>query len=104
MDTKNDVRVGQTATSQYAIHEFKDYASAGPFTLEWEGQSNLAPSSSKVVLQIYNFNGNIWEDVDEENGVAADTDFVLTGTISVDLDHYKSANNVISCRVYQLAI
>ena len=71
--------------------------------MTWEGQSNLAPTSSKVVLQIYDRDGTTWADLDEENGVDADTDFQLTASIIADADHYKDERNVITCRVYQQA-
>lgn len=104
MDTKNDVRVGQTATSQYAIHQFKDYVgAAGTCSLEWEGQTNCAPSLSTVYLQIFNRNTPAWETVDTDNTSAEDTDFTLTAIIP-DLTNYKDTSNVIVCRVYQLDI
>jgi hypothetical protein len=102
--TNDEDRVPQTATSEYMIHQFKDVVgSKTAWVLTWEGQSTQAPSTSKVVLQIYDRNGTTWEDVDEENGVGADTDFILTGNITSDADHYKDENTVIVCRVYQLA-
>lgn len=100
--TKNDVRVNQAATSEYALHQFKDYVGASnAANLEWEGQTNLAPSSSTVILQIYNQNTPAWETVDSDNTSLADTDFSLIADIA-DLTNYKDAENVISCRVYQL--
>jgi len=105
VDTKNDVRVAQTATNEYAIHQFKDYVgSAASWGLEWEGQTDLAPSSSKVVLQIYNHNGGVWVDVDEETTASADQDFTLSGTITVNPDYYKDGSGLITARVYQEAI
>ena len=102
VDAKDDVRVAQTATSQYAIHQFKDYVgAANTCILEWEGQSSLAPSSSVVTLQIYNRNTTSWETVDSDNSSAADTDFILTSSIA-DLTDYKDGSGVISCRVWQL--
>ena len=49
--------------------------------------------------------GGIGEDldVDEENEVGVDTDFTLTGNITSDADHYKDTQQIITCRVYQLA-
>jgi hypothetical protein len=102
VDTKNDIRVAQLADGEFAIHQFKDYVGAETScTLEWEGQSDLAPSSSVVVLQIYNQNSTTWENVDTDNATDANTDFVLTGN-KADLTDYKDGN-IISCRVYQEA-
>ena len=100
----NDVRVNQQALGEYAIFQFKDYVgSTSSFNVIWEGQSNIPTSTSKVVLQIYDHDGNTWEDLDEENGVGANTDFQLTATVNSDLDH-RVLNGVVSCRVYQLAM
>lgn len=102
MDAKDDVRVGQTATDEFAIHQFKDYVgTAVSVNLEWEGQSDLAPTSSTIYLQIYNYDTPEWETVDSDNTTAADTDFSLSGNIA-DLTNYKD-NNTITCRVYQEA-
>ena len=99
--TKDDVRVGQTGTSQYMIHEYKDYVGENASChLEWEGMTTLAPSSSTVYLQIYNRDTSEWETVDSDNTSASDADFVLEGNIA-DLSNYKDTNSVISCRVYQ---
>jgi hypothetical protein len=96
-------RVSQSAIVQYAIHQYKNnVGTATRWSLRWNGQSSMAPSTSKVVLQIYDRDGTTWEDLDEENGVAANTDFDLTATISSNAEHYKDANNIICCRVYQL--
>jgi len=67
VDTKNDVRVSQTATGEYTIHQFKDYVGAeSSCTLEWEGQTNQACTWSPVVLQIFNNNTPAWETVDSD--------------------------------------
>jgi hypothetical protein len=102
VNLKDDDRVEQEATEQYAIHQFKDFVGTNPSTaLEWEGQSGLAPSISPVYLQIYNQDSNLWETVDSNNTEAADTDFILEADI-LDLTDYRDGSNVISCRVYQL--
>jgi hypothetical protein len=104
VNTKNDVRVGQTATSEYAIHQFKDYVGANAnCNLEWEGQTNLVCSASIVKLQIYNVNTTTWTDVDTDNTSGANTDFTLSGSIA-DLTNYKDAQDMITCRVYQLGV
>ena len=103
VSAKDDVRVGQTATDEFAIHQFKDYVGDSPSAnLEWEGQSDLAPSSSTVLLQIYNRDTLAWETVDSDNTTAADTDFSLIANIA-DLTNYKDESKTIACRVYQEA-
>ena len=104
VDTENDVRVAQSATSEHAIHQFKDYVGTeASVTLEWEGQSDLAPSDSTVYLQIYNRDTPAWETIDSDGGTVADTDFILTAEIA-DTTNYKDGDSVISCRVYQESI
>jgi hypothetical protein len=93
-------RVGQAATSEYAIKQFKDYISAGNATFNWNGQSDYAPSSSPVVLQIWNYDTTEWENLATNDTVNADTDFTLSSAVA-DLTNYKS-NNITVCRVYQL--
>jgi hypothetical protein len=98
-------RVPQAGTDQYLIHEFKDFVGAATqWSLEWEGQSTQSTATSKVVLQIWDIDGTTWADVDEENGVGANTDFILSGSITSVADHYKDTQNVITCRVYQKAL
>ena len=103
VDTKNNVRVGQTATSEYTIHQFKDYVAENACTLECEEQTNCPPSLSTIYLQIYNRNTPAWETVDSDSTTAEDTDFILTADIA-DLTNYKDTNNVIVCRTYQLDV
>ena len=104
MATKDDVRVGQTATNEYTIHQFKDYAgAANNCTIEWEGQTNCAPSLSTVYLQIFNRNTPTWETIDSDNTSAEDVDFILSGS-KADLTNYKDVSGVIVCRVFQLDI
>jgi hypothetical protein len=99
--TKDDVRVSQNAVAEFAIHQYKDYGgAAGVCDIEWEGQTNYAPTESTVFLQIYNRDTTTWETIDSDNTSAADTDFSLTAHMS-SLTDYKDASNTISCRVYQ---
>jgi hypothetical protein len=104
VETNNNVRVGQVATGEYMVHQYKNFVGAdSQCVLTWEGQSTLAPSASAIVLQIYNRVTPGWETVDSDNTTAVNTDFTLTAAIG-DLTNYKDAGNVISSRIYQLAI
>jgi len=99
--TKDDIRVAQSATDQFAIHQYKEYSgTANSCTLECELQTNLDPAIKTVYLQIFNRNTPVWETVDTDNSSAIDTDFILTANIP-DLTDYKDANSVIVCRVWQ---
>jgi hypothetical protein len=102
----DETRVAQTSTDEYAIFEFKDKNdnNTDPIQVTWEGQSDLAPSSSSVVLQIYNRIGATWVDVDTESLAGANTDFELTATISTDLGNYYDVDNWVAFRVYQNAV
>ena len=100
----NDIRVSQLASSEFAIHQYKSNVSNRySATLNWEGQTDLAPTASTVYLQIYNRNSTTWETVDFDDSSGADTDFPLTANIA-DLTNYKDSNSIIACRVYQQAL
>jgi hypothetical protein len=103
VDTNNEVYVNQSATGQYAIHEFKNFVVKKGGILEWNGQTDVAPSVSPVYLQIYNTDSGLWEEIDSDSLAEADTDFTLTATIG-DLTNYKTAENVVTCRVYQRSV
>jgi hypothetical protein len=97
--TKNDVRVSQDATGEYAIHQYKNFTTATSTNLEWEGQTNCACWLSPVVLQIYRVSDTTWEEIDRDDTTAADTDFTLNATIA-DLTNYRTAG-IVTCRIYQ---
>jgi hypothetical protein len=102
VSSSNDVWVSQEATSNYAIHQFKNFVgSYATVHLTCELQSTFAPSISPVYLQIYH-QVNGWETVATNNTAAASTDFLLTATVT--LAGYKNAQDVIACRVYQVDI
>lgn len=104
VESSDDVRVAQTATEEYMIHQFKDDIGAKTACrLTWEGQSTLAPSSSTVYLQIYNRTNTTWDTVASNDSESADTDFTMIANIS-SLVNYKDASDIIACRVYQEAL
>lgn len=105
VNEKDDVYVAQTGTGEYMIHEFKDFVGANSMcNVEWEGKTSLAPLLSEVVLEIYNHNTDVWDEIDSESVLALpDVDFSLSAGIA-DLTDYKDGSNVITCRVLQLAI
>lgn len=95
------VSVVTEGESEYVIHQFKDHVGDNEACdLSWDGQSNIAPSSSTVYLQIYNYETPAWDAVDNDSAEDADTDFTLEGNIA-DLTDYKSGSDYITCRVYQ---
>jgi len=101
--TSNDVRVCQTATGQYAIHQFKVYTDFTAVLITCELQTNTATGYSIVYLQIYNRNTATWETINSNGSAAAGVDFILQANVP-DVTNYIDGSNVISCRVYQLAV
>lgn len=104
LDVADDdaVRVNQSADSEYAIHQYKNYVISPTIQLHWNGQTDIPPTTSTVVLQVYNQNTTTWETLDSDNTTGADTDFDLFGDIA-DTTNYRNGSNVMSCRIYQLA-
>lgn len=96
--------VEQTGTLQYMMHQFKKFVGANTFcTVEVEAQSTLAASLSTIYLQIYNRVSGLWETLDTETQAPQDVNFELFKKIT-DLSEYKDSTNVVTCRVYQLAL
>jgi hypothetical protein len=87
----------------YIIHQFKwvHTNNTDPITPNIDMQSDTAPSTSTVVLQIYNRNSTTWENLDTDSTTAANTDFTLSETQSSNLSNYYDAQNMVSVRVYQ---
>ena len=69
--------------------------------ISWNGQSNIAPSSSAMYLQIYNFTTSLWETVDSYSLTTVDSDFNLTATIASSVADYYNVSNEVVCRVYK---
>jgi len=117
--TSDDSRTTQSATAEYAIHQYKEYADVTVENNEcfvtWEGQ---ADSTATIYLQVYNRISGLWETIgqapadydgaitsyDKENVFydvfPVNTDFLLSASIP-DLTNYKNAQGVVSFRVYQ---
>jgi len=70
-------------------------------TFTWNGKSNLEPSASPVILEIYNFNSLAWEVLATENLSGADVDFTMVGS-KINMANYKDGSLLSCCRVYQL--
>jgi len=95
-------RVPQTATGQYAIHQFKDYAVSNSMVVTCVGRSNINCSVRPVYLQIFNHISSEWETIDSDNETEANIEFTLEAE-KTDLSNYKDGSNLITCRVYQQA-
>jgi len=103
VETINNVRVDQTGTGEFIIHQFKTFVSENSATITSVGQSTQATSTSTVYLQIYNRDTTTWDAIDSDNTTNINADFTLSGVIA-ELTNYKDASNIISCRVYQEAV
>jgi hypothetical protein len=104
VDNIDNTTVSQTALSEYAIHQFKDWVGdSATCNLSGRVKTNTLPSSSTVVLQVYNQTTNEWVTVDSDDSSGADTFFDFSVT-ALDLTNYKDPSNVISSRIYQLGI
>jgi len=101
----DNVYVSQSASNEYVIFLWKgkNDNNTDNISITCISKTSLAPSSSTVYLQIYNQNGSVWETKDSDNTTAADTEFPLTSTISVDVSDYYDGSNWVTWRVYQEA-
>ncbi len=98
--------VNWDTTNEYAEFLFKNKNdnTTDSIQVTWDGQSDVAPSSSTVYLQIYNRTTEEWETKDSDNSSAVNTDFELTSTITANLNNYYDVSGWVACRVYQEAV
>jgi len=104
VSTDDATRVAVVAANdEYALHQYKLNLPSNTKTIyvKWNGQSNVAPSTSSVLLQIYNYNSTAWETLDTDSTSAADTDLTLEGVQSASLSNYHGTDDEVSVRVYQ---
>jgi len=94
-------RVPQSATNEYAIHQFKDFTTANSINLICNCRTSIPCSQSTLYLEIFNVLSEEWEVKDSDTTTGAGVDIELTASIN-DLTNYKQ-DNIITCRVYQKA-
>lgn len=115
-DLANDYSAGDITDVSADDDDFKDLAGIG-FLVEqvdilgandttnidiaWKGKTTLAPSTSTVHLQVYNFDTTSWETLDSDSSTAADIEFSLSGYVDTDVENYYDASNYAYVRVYQ---
>ena len=97
--------VGQTATDEFAIQQFKNKFDVDSMAIvvEWKGKMGLTTSGSTAYLQIYNYDSPGWETLDTDTTTVSGTEFILSGTQSEDVTNYYDGSNWVTCRVYQEA-
>lgn len=64
-------------------------------------KSEVAPSSSQALLQIYNQDSDSWETLDSDNTTSANTEFTLEGVVDTNVANYYATDNWVSFRLYQ---
>jgi hypothetical protein len=105
--TIDQIRVSQSATGEYTVHQYRIYAGElidhNECTIYWVGQTDLATSISPVYLQVYNQSTDEWETLFTESTCPANQDFSMD-TYIVNLTNYKDDNFVVSFRIYQLSM
>lgn len=103
VETDDGNRVQAVGVSTYILHQFrkKNDNNTDSISVSWNGQSDRAPSSATVYLQVYNHNTDSWETLDSESAAGANTDFTLEAEITSDLSYYYDADNWATFRVYQ---
>jgi len=108
--TDDEIYVDQEG-NYHLVFQFRDKNINGNNTdkikVSWNGQSDLAPSTSTVYLQIYNQDTDTWETLNSDDVTAADTDFTLSGEQFATVDKYyelMDGDYWVSCRVYQEAV
>lgn len=98
-------RVDLEGKQNYLIHNFTRFNSNEDNTNHINATINLqcsvAPSTTAVILQIYNFDTDSWETVDTESSASADTDFDLTANITTNTENYYDSDFMSHFRVVQ---
>ncbi len=91
-----------TSNKNYTVFLFKNkHTEKNKISIQCRLRSNWAPLYSTVYLQIFNRIITTWENLDSNNIENADENFILSGTITTNLNNYFDANLWISCRIYQ---
>jgi hypothetical protein len=103
LDTVYDVEGTVGANVIYLFKNKGDVKNVA-FTVNWRGKSNYAPTSSTVYLQAYDrvTGGGTWVEIAHNDAAAANEDFTLTGSVTVNPSNYYDSAGIISCRVYQV--
>ena len=101
----DDVFVGIAGSaSAYLLHLFKKTNDnrEDSFDIRAVVKSTLAPTSSPVLLQIWNGTTLSWETIATNATEDADTKFSLDAMVPVNESNYYDFGNQVAVRVYQL--
>lgn len=97
----------QGSSTYYPVYNFAAKSSSACSGLAsiagtWGGQSNVAPSSKNIKLQIYRFGStNAWEDINTDSSATTNSDISITGSKSASLSEYCDGSNWAYFRTYQ---
>ncbi len=92
-----------TSNKNYTVFLFKNkHTEKNKISIQCRLRSNWAPLYSTVYLQIFNRITTSWETIDSNNIKNADENFILSGTVTSNLNSYFDNNYWISCRIYQM--
>ncbi len=99
----DNIYVSQLANNENVIFLFKrqNDNNTDNITIDWIGKTDLSPITSTVYLQIYNQDLASWETKDSDNTTLADIEFILTSTISINVEDYYDVSYWVAWRVYQ---
>ena len=92
------------SATNYPVNFFavKHSNNTDAITVNWNGQTNLAPSSNNVVLQVYKYGSpNEWVTIDTNLTTGANVDFDLNANLNSSLSSYYGSSNWTYFRVYQ---
>ena len=87
----------------YLIHQFKakNESNEEPINISCTGLTTTDASSSSIFIQIYNYDTEEWETIDEDSTTEVLDNFVLSVNISSNLSDYYNENDIFTVRVYQ---
>ena len=100
---EDHIYVSQCGHRGFTLFEWKNHFIDNLDSLvgRWIGRTNYAASLSTVYLQIWNDNDGVWETIDSNNTAGAGVDFILEGSVRVNVWKYYDIANWASFRVYQ---
>jgi len=103
VETVDSTFISQTATNEIAVFLFKDLNDndTDSFTVTWTGQSSYPTTSIPIKLEIYNTFTSSWEEIDSDNGTAANESITLTYNMIDDVYKYYDGSYWVTCRVSQ---
>ena len=103
---QNDAQfVDQSATNQYAIHQFRkqNTNNIDPIEIIVDIRSSIGCSAQTVYLQVLNRNSGSWETLDSNSTALPNQEFTLTGEVISNVSYYYSPSYWVAFRVYQYA-